>query len=154
MRIPGYTLEEKVNTKEEVLSCHLTLKPPCIENETRIEVYKGARTFGLVLVGGVNDQQTPGDCGIYVSKVLEGGLAEVDKRILPGDRITAIKQYLDDGDAYTFSFDDNGAAKTHEDVKQILRRCKGKVELFIVRKDEKPLMTNETLTSYSRYELN
>jgi hypothetical protein len=150
MRIQAYTFEDKVNTKEEGLRCPFTYNPPCMENEIRIEVYKGARIFGLVLVGGVDNQQAPGDCGIYVSKVLEGGLADVDKRILPGDRITAIKQYLDDGDAYTFSFDDNGTAKTHEDVKQILRRCKGKVELFIVRKDEKPLTTSETLNSISQ----
>jgi len=150
MRFPVYTSEEKVNTKEEGLRCPLIFSPSCMQNEIRIEVYKGARTFGLVLVGGVNNQQTPGDCGIYVSKVLEGGLAEVDRRILPGDRITAIKQYLHDGDAYTFSFDDNSAAKTHEDVKQILRRCKGKVELFIVRKDERSLKMKETLNSISQ----
>jgi len=139
MRIPTYTLEDTVDHKEEGLICPLTINPPSMENEIRIEVYKGARTFGLVLVGGVNNQQFPGDCGIYVSKVLEGGLADVDRKILPGDRITAIKQYLDDGDAYTFSFDDNGTPKTHEDAKQIMRRCKGRVEIFIVRKDEKQL---------------
>jgi len=149
MRILPYTLEEKFDREEEELKSPLTVKPSYVENEIRIEVYKGARTFGLVLVGGVNNQQFPGDCGIYVEKVLEGGLADVDNRIIEGDRITAIKQHLDDGDAYTFSFDDNGS-KTHEDAKQILRRCKGRVEIFIVRKDETPSTQNENLYSTSQ----
>merc|ERR1712038_2167582 len=149
MRILPYTLEEKFDREEEELKPLLTVKPSYVENEIRIEVYKGARTFGLVLVGGVNNQQFPGDCGIYVEKVLEGGLADVDNRIIEGDRITAIKQHLDDGDAYTFSFDDNGS-KTHEDAKQILRRCKGRVEIFIVRKHETSSTQNETLNSTSQ----
>lgn len=131
MRIPSYHLED---IKEEQLE-ELTFKQHSIEKEIRIDVYKGVRTFGLVLVGGSRNQQTPGDSSIYVSKVLEGGLAEVDGRVMPGDRIAAIKQFLEDGDAYTFNFDENGNA-THEDAKQILRRCKGNVALFVVRKDE------------------
>jgi len=115
--------------------CTLSFSQHSIEKEMRIDVYKGVRTFGLVLVGGVSNQQSHGDSSIYVSKVLEGGLAEVDGRIMPGDRITAVKQFLEDGDAYTFNFDENGSA-THEDARQILRRCKGNVALFIVRKDE------------------
>jgi len=131
MKIPSYNLED---IKEEQFK-ELSFKQYSIEKEIRIDVYKGVRTFGLVLVGGSRNQQTPGDSSIYVSKVLEGGLAEVDGRVMPGDRIAAIKQFLEDGDAYTFNFDENGSA-THEDAKQILRRCKGNVALFVVRKDE------------------
>merc|ERR1712110_505415 len=120
MRIPSYNLED---IKEEQLE-ELSFEKYSIETEIRIDAYKGVRTFGLVLVGGARNQQTPGDSSIYVSKVLEGGLAEVDGRVMPGDRIAAIKQFLEDGDAYTFNFDENGNA-THEDAKQILRRCKG-----------------------------
>merc|ERR1712062_182237 len=127
----SYKLEE---IKEETLE-ELSFKQYSVEKEIRVDVYKGVRTFGLVLVGGASNQQTTGDSSIYVSKVLEGGLAEVDGRIMPGDRIAAIKQFLEDGDAYTFCFDENGSA-THEDAKQILRRCKGNVAIFIVRKDE------------------
>ena len=128
---PSGANDNKEISHEEYLQCN----KPLIDDEIKIEVYKGARTFGLVLVGGINNPQSPGDCGIYVSKVLEGGLAEVDGRILPGDRLMAIKQYLDDGDAYTFCFDD-GDNVTHEDAKQLLRRCKGRVAIFIVRKEE------------------
>jgi hypothetical protein len=81
--------------------------------------------------------------------VFEGGLAEVDGRIIPGDRIAAIKQYLDDGDAYTFSFDSKGIT-THEDAKQILRRCKGRTVLFIVRKDEEVQRKNKSSNKTSQ----
>jgi len=134
MRIRSYNPEKNIDNKSEK-GCELSFQQYSVEKEMRIDVYKGVRTFGLALVGGANNQQSPGDSGIYVSKVQEGGLAEVDGRIMPGDRIAAIKQFLEDGDAYTFCFDENGSA-THEDAKQILRRCKGNVALFIVRKDE------------------
>merc|ERR1712020_223877 len=127
----GYNLED---VKEEQLE-ELSFRQYSVETEIRIDVYKGVRTFGLVLVGGASNQQTTGDSSIYVSKVLEGGLAEVDGRIMPGDRIAAIKQYLEDGDARTYNFDDDGSA-TKEDAKQILRRCKGRVALFIVRNED------------------
>ena len=117
-----------------------------IENELRIEVYKGARTFGLALCGGENDQRYPGNSSIYVEKVLEGGLAEKDGRIMPGDRITAIKQYLEDGDARTYNLDDDGTA-TKEDAKQILRRCKGRVALFIVRNEDMKEDSEEKIVS-------
>lgn len=142
MKIIPTNSEEKTD-KEISSTVNLNCNKYSIENEQRMEVYKGARTFGLLLVGGANDQQVPGDSGIYVSKVLEGGLAELDGRIYPGDRITAVKRYLEDGDAYTFSFDNDGRT-THEDAKQILRRCKGRVALFIVRKDELLETRNKT----------
>jgi len=145
MRIPSYKLEE---IKEETLE-ELSFKQYSVEKEIRVDVYKGVRTFGLVLVGGASNQQTTGDSSIYVSKVLEGGLAEVDGRIMPGDRIAAIKQYLEDGDAYTFNFDENGTT-THEDAKQILRRCKGRVALFVVRKDEVLSTHNEAGNAFSQ----
>ena len=141
MRIPSCNSEKNVEDQSD-LESSLSFHQYSVETEIRIDVYKGVRTFGLVLVGGSSDQQTPGDSSIYVSKVLEGGLAAVDGRVLPGDRIAAVKQFLEDGDAYTFSFDENGSA-THEDAKQILRRCKGKVALFIVRKDEILSTNNE-----------
>ena len=119
-----------------------------IVNEENIEIYKGARSFGLLLIGGANDQQSPGDSSIYVSKVLEGGLAELDGRIHPGDRITAVKQYLDDGDAYTFDFDNDGIT-TKEEAKHILRKCKGRIALFIVSKNEKTENKNKTAKNLS-----
>jgi len=134
MLIRSYNPEKDIDCQSDK-GCELSFQQYSVEKEMRIDIYKGVRTFGLALIGGANDQQSPGDSGIYVSKVQEGGLAEVDGRIMPGDRIAAIKQFLEDGDAYTFSFDENGLA-THEDAKQILRRCKGNVALFIVRKDE------------------
>jgi len=145
MRIPSCNSEKNIEEKSDVESS-LCFRQYSVETEIRIDVFKGVRTFGLVLVGGSSDQQTPGDSSIYVSKVLEGGLAGVDGRILPGDRIAAVKQFLEDGDAYTFSFDENGSA-THEDAKQILRRCKGNVALFIVRKDEILSTHNESQTA-------
>jgi len=136
MRTKCYVLNENESCRDYLGAANLQDDDNfSIENELRIEVYKGARTFGLALCGGINDQRSPGNSSIYVEKVLEGGLAEKDGRIMPGDRITAIKQYLEDGDARTYNFDDYGTA-TKEDAKQILRRCKGRVAVFIVRNED------------------
>lgn len=118
--------------------------------EVQIEIFKGVRTFGLALEGGANNERSPGDNSIYVAKVLEGGLAELDGRIKAGDQIVAIKQYLDDGDAYTFSLDGDSNV-THEGAKQLLRRCKGRIAIFISRKTKPPFENNnEALTTCSQ----
>ena len=100
-------------------------------NEVKIEIFKGVRTFGLALEGGANNAKCSGDNSIYVAKVLEGGLAELDGRIKAGDQIVAIKQYLEDGDAYTFSLDGDSDV-THEGAKQILRRWPILASVFLM----------------------
>merc|ERR1712165_460220 len=146
MKISQFSSDSTVNGK-------INIEEPLeyvVDNEIKIEIFKGVRTFGLILVGGATDPQSPGDNGIYVAKVLEGGLAELDGRIKAGDQIVAIKQYLEDGDAYTFSLDGDSDV-THEGAKQILRRCKGRIAIFITRKTKTSVENNnEPLTKCSQ----
>ena len=38
----------------------------------------------------MDNQHIPGDCGIFVTKITEGGAAEVDSRLAVDDRILAV----------------------------------------------------------------
>jgi len=67
MRIQSCNYEKNIEDHSEVESS-LSFRQYSVETEIRIDVYKGVRTFGLVLVGGSSDQQTPGDSSIYVLK--------------------------------------------------------------------------------------
>lgn len=46
--------------------------------------------FGFNIAGGVDVQHVPGDDGIFVTKVVEGGAAALDDRLAMGDRLIRV----------------------------------------------------------------
>ena len=56
--------------------------------------------MGFTIAGGIGNQHIPGDNGIYVTKVMEGGAAAADGRIAVGDRLVAVKNIPDTGDDF------------------------------------------------------
>ena len=46
--------------------------------------------LGFSIAGGIGNQHIPGDDGIFVTKVIEGGAAEQDGRLAVGDRLIAV----------------------------------------------------------------
>ena len=46
--------------------------------------------LGFSIAGGIGNQHIPGDDGIFVTKVIEGGAAEQDGRLAVGDRLVAV----------------------------------------------------------------
>lgn len=67
----------------------------------------------------------PGDNGIYVTKVMEGGAANVDGRIDVGDRLVSVKNFP--GGEFVL---DNC---THEEAVNALKKCKDKVVLLVAK---------------------
>lgn len=64
-------------------SVHLLVKraakePPGI---VEIELQKGTRGLGFSIAGGIGNQHISGDNGIYVTKIMEGGAAHLDRRL-------------------------------------------------------------------------
>ncbi|CAL1293212.1 unnamed protein product [Larinioides sclopetarius] len=55
-----------------------------------IELVKGSKGLGFSIAGGVGNQHVPGDDGIYITKVMEGGAAHVDGRLQVGDKLIAV----------------------------------------------------------------
>lgn len=49
--------------------------------------------LGFSIAGGIGNQHIPGDDGIFVTKVIEGGAAEQDGRLAVGDRLVAVSSF-------------------------------------------------------------
>lgn len=56
-----------------------------------IELHKGATGLGFSIAGGIGNQHIPGDNGIYVTKIMDGGAAQLDGRLLVGDKLVAVR---------------------------------------------------------------
>lgn len=56
-----------------------------------IDLVKGDRGLGFSIAGGIGNQHIPGDNGIYVTKIMEGGAAHVDGRLSVGDKLVAVR---------------------------------------------------------------
>ena len=50
--------------------------------------------LGFSIAGGEGNQHIPGDNGIFVTKIIEGGAAEVDGRLAVGDRLLMVSYVL------------------------------------------------------------
>eukprot|EP00066_Takifugu_rubripes_P024118 XP_011613384.1 PREDICTED: disks large homolog 1 isoform X2 [Takifugu rubripes] len=55
-----------------------------------IKLVKGPKGLGFSIAGGLGNQHVPGDNGIYVTKIIEGGAAHKDGRLQIGDKLVAV----------------------------------------------------------------
>lgn len=72
-------------------------KDTCIQtdaNAIEIELVKGNKGLGFSIAGGIGNQHIPGDNGIYVTKVMDGGAAQVDGRLAVGDKLLGVKNTI------------------------------------------------------------
>lgn len=83
---------------------------------------KGDRGLGFSIAGGIGNQHIPGDNGIYVTKIMEGGAASVDGRLSIGDKLLNVK---------TKSFNKNLENVSHEDAVATLKAIVGQVVLTV-----------------------
>nr|XP_034328877.1 disks large homolog 1 isoform X6 [Crassostrea gigas] len=67
------------------------LKAPT-ENVLEIQLIKSNKGLGFSIAGGIGNQHIPGDNGIFVTKIIEGGAAEQDGRLAVGDRLIAVNE--------------------------------------------------------------
>ncbi len=88
------------------------------------DIFKGNNGLGFTIAGGIGNEHIPGDNGIYVTNVMDGGAAAADGRISVGDRLVAIKNLCFGGD---FVFDNC----THEEAVNALKKCKEDVDFYL-----------------------
>uniref|UniRef100_A0A8C5HTY9 Discs large homolog 1-like protein n=1 Tax=Gouania willdenowi TaxID=441366 RepID=A0A8C5HTY9_GOUWI len=55
-----------------------------------IKLVKGPKGLGFSIAGGAGNQHVPGDNGIYVTKIIEGGAAHKDGRLQIGDKLVGV----------------------------------------------------------------
>uniref|UniRef100_A0A1I8GZG2 PDZ domain-containing protein n=1 Tax=Macrostomum lignano TaxID=282301 RepID=A0A1I8GZG2_9PLAT len=90
------------------------------QQETRVLLNKTARGLGFSIAGGMHNEHLPGDSGIFITKLIEGGAAQLDGRIAVGDRLVSV----------------NGASLrgvTHEEAVAALKRTGQEVLLSVVK---------------------
>jgi len=105
-----------------------------------VELFKGSKGLGFTIAGGIGNQHIPGDNGIYVTKVMDGGAAAADGRIAVGDRLVAVKNLP--GGLGDFTLENC----THEEAVNALKKCKEKVT-FVVEKAEQTYPSSPTMGS-------
>ncbi|XP_055371151.1 disks large 1 tumor suppressor protein isoform X4 [Condylostylus longicornis] len=87
-----------------------------------IDLVKGVKGLGFSIAGGIGNQHIPGDNGIYVTKIMEGGAAHVDGRLSIGDKLIAVRNN---------SNEKNLENVTHEQAVATLKSITDKVTLVI-----------------------
>lgn len=66
-------------------------RPPAGPKVMNIDLVKGGKGLGFSIAGGIGNQHIPGDNGIFVTKIMDGGAANVDGRLTIGDKLIAVK---------------------------------------------------------------
>ncbi|XP_070074983.1 disks large 1 tumor suppressor protein isoform X16 [Drosophila takahashii] len=87
-----------------------------------IDLVKGGKGLGFSIAGGIGNQHIPGDNGIYVTKLMDGGAAQVDGRLNIGDKLIAVR---------TNGSEKNLENVTHELAVATLKSITDKVTLII-----------------------
>ncbi|KAL9881520.1 MAGUK family member discs large 1 isoform 5-T5 [Glossina fuscipes fuscipes] len=76
-----------LTTSPKIAASSETTGPKAIE----IDLVKGVKGLGFSIAGGIGNQHIPGDNGIYVTKIMDGGAAAVDGRLSIGDKLIGVK---------------------------------------------------------------
>lgn len=56
-----------------------------------IELFKGTKGLGFSIAGGIGNQHIPGDNGIYITKISEGGAAAASGILDVNDKLMAVR---------------------------------------------------------------
>ncbi|XP_066908804.1 disks large 1 tumor suppressor protein isoform X3 [Halyomorpha halys] len=92
-----------------------------------IELIKGNKGLGFSIAGGIGNQHIPGDNGIFVTKIMDGGAAQVDGRLAVGDKLIAVRN-LPGGDV-------NLENVAHEEAVATLKATHERVVLLVGKPD-------------------
>ncbi|KAH8409239.1 hypothetical protein KR009_011191 [Drosophila setifemur] len=87
-----------------------------------IDLVKGGKGLGFSIAGGIGNQHIPGDNGIYVTKIMDGGAAQVDGRLSIGDKLIGVR---------TNGSEKNLENVTHELAVATLKSITDKVTLIV-----------------------
>lgn len=69
-------------------------RSPAGPKPIEIDLLKGSKGLGFSIAGGIGNQHIPGDNGIYVTKIMDGGAANVDGRLSIGDKLIAVRTVI------------------------------------------------------------
>lgn len=112
---------------------------------TEIELIKGDKGLGFSIAGGIGNQHIPGDNGIYVTKVMKDGAAQVDGRLVVGDKLVAVRNAMGEK---------NLENVTHEEAVATLKATQDRVVLVVSKPEnispQPPISLDQTLSPQPR----
>ena len=77
---------EALKSAGERVKLIIKRKRSSLTSPVEIDLVKGEKGLGFSIAGGIGNQHIPGDNGIYVTKIMEGGVCDVDKRLSIGGK--------------------------------------------------------------------
>ncbi|XP_055297799.1 disks large 1 tumor suppressor protein isoform X3 [Sitodiplosis mosellana] len=124
VNVPHAAAVEALKKAGNVVKLNIKRKrPPTTPKSIDIDLVKGNKGLGFSIAGGIGNQHIPGDNGIYVTKVMEGGAAHVDGRLSIGDKLIAVR---------TASHGERNLENvTHEEAVATLKSITDKVTLVV-----------------------
>lgn len=102
-------------------------------NVMLLDLVKKSKGLGFSIAGGIGNQHVPGDDGIYVTRIIEGGAAQVDGTLAVGDKLLAVNETSLEN-------------VTHEEAVAALKATQEYVRLVIA----KPLFKLDSVSSPDR----
>ncbi|CAH8834488.1 unnamed protein product [Trichobilharzia szidati] len=124
-KLPGSAEQQQTAFRSHELTSTIGARPtpPPKPGPFVVEVIltRGTRSgLGFSITGGVGNEASNGDSGIFVTKITSGGVAETDGRIRIGDRIVQVN-------------DIPLVDVTHEQAVRVLKQAGDQVKLVIVK---------------------
>ena len=107
------------------------LRSPVTNNLLEINLVKGNKGLGFSIAGGVGNQHIPGDDGIYVTKVIDGGAAQQDGRLAVGDRLVQVDESVLE-------------SVSHDDAVAVLKATSKHVRLVVVKPSFIPMVGGDS----------
>lgn len=120
----------------------------------KLVLIKGHKGLGFSIAGGIGNEHVPGDVGIYVTKIIEGGAADLDGRLRVGDKLLAVGSFflsrlLTDCPHFSWIVQVDHTsleAVTHEDAVNTLKATSTQVVLLYL-KNPHPELLNQSQDS-------
>ncbi|XP_077472442.1 discs large homolog 1-like protein isoform X20 [Stigmatopora argus] len=81
---------EALKEAGSLVRLYVRRRKPAGDRVVDVKLVKGPKGLGFSIAGGVGNQHIPGDDGIYVTKIIEGGAAHRDTRLRIGDKLLAV----------------------------------------------------------------
>lgn len=124
MDVPHASAVDALKKAGNIVKLYVKRKrPPAGPRPMEIDLVKGGKGLGFSIAGGIGNQHIPGDNGIYVTKIMDGGAANVDGRLAIGDKLIAVRT-LAHGER-------NLENVSHEDAVATLKSITDKVTLVV-----------------------
>ncbi|XP_065325166.1 disks large 1 tumor suppressor protein-like isoform X2 [Gordionus sp. m RMFG-2023] len=145
MDLTNVTHDEAVEILKKsinIVTLHIKRKK-LVQDHMIITLKKGDLGLGFSISGGVGNEHKADDCGIYITKIIPGGVADLNGQLRVEDKLLKVN-------------DIDLSHTSHEYAVLALKSLKNdiSVQLLVYREEEQDKVTNKNTSSIIRCDLN